>query len=457
MSFRVLFFLILGSFTSQAQNALVQGNIALLPGREVRLIAVTDPISKTEEILDIDTVSRDGQFELRAELKKFESLIISINRYKAPVYVGPGDTLLLEFSSEPKYKLADSWLKGDIDYVFNKTDKSGVNLDISRFDGSYYFFFVQNAALIGTANMKPKIKEFEANHVKQDSTHPFVRVYTKYSVAEMKLSNGFNRKKVYESYLSEESIFPSNSAWFSFFDTFYSDYFNAYDNRFGGEALYNQLNAGISIDSLNTLLDQDLYVERPEIRQLVLLKSIAEAYNNKKYKKPPLRNILMSIVENPASLFLQTAAINLKEKWDRKDAQLSLEYIKNEYASKLEIYTDSRPTLVITSLSGGSQLMKEILVIEDLLTRYPDIFRVVELHIGVNVSSRSRNWPMVMIDKNYAYLNEFEIYSIPHFMWFDGSNLLEFNPVAMPSEGLEELLYKIKAEQEQENKIKVGK
>jgi len=457
MSFRLLFFLFLGSLSSQAQNALVQGSIPLLPGREVRLIAVMDPVSKTEEILDIDSVSTDGKFELRTPLENYKSLIISINRYKAPVYIGPGDTLILEFSSEQKYKLADSWLKGDIDYLFTKTDQNGVNIDISRFDGTYYFFFVQNAALIGTAKMKTKIKEFEANQVKQDSAHPFVRVYTKYSVAEMKLSNGFKRKAVYEEYLAEDSIFPSNPAWFSFFETFYSDYLNAFDNRHGGAALYNQLNSGISTDSLNTLLDQDKYVERPEIRQLVLLKSIAEVYNSKKYQKPPLREVLMSIVENPESAFIKTAAINLEEKWDDQDEKIDLEYIKNEYASKLEIYTDSLPTLLITSLSGGSQLLKEILVIEDLLARYPNIFRVVELHIGVNFSSRSRQWPMVMIDKNYAYLSDFQIFSIPHFMWFDGSNKLEFNPVTMPSEGLEELLYKLKAEQEQENKIKIGK
>jgi len=457
MNFRILFLLLLASISSQAQNAFIRGNVSLLPGREVRLLSISDPISKTENTLDIDTLNTEGDFELQAELDKYKSLIIAINRYKAPIYIGPADSLGLQFSSEQKYKLADSWLKGSFDYVFTQTDAHGVNKEISRFDGAYYFFFIQNARFIGTSELKNKISDFEKEFAVPDTAHPFLRVYTKYSIAEMKLSNGFNKKKVFEEYLAEDSLHVFNPAWFSFFENFYADYFSAYDNRFGGVALYNQLNTGISLDSLNTLLDEDEYLKRRDIRQLVILNSIAEAYSAKKYKKQPLEEILKAIMKSPDSELISNIANNLNAKWRKLNDKIKLEYLKNEYAQGLKINKNSLPTLLITSLSGGPQLYKEIAVIEDLQKRYPGIFNVVELHLGVNVSSRSRTWPMVMLDKNYEFLSDFQIYSIPHFMWFDSSNRLELNPVTKPSEGLEEMLYKLKSEKERENKIRIGK
>jgi len=457
MNFRILFLFLLIAFSSQGQNALIQGNASLLPGREVRLIAISDPISKTEKILDIDTVKTNGDFELKTELERNQALTIAINRYTAPIYLGPGDSLVLEFSNELKYKLADSWLRGSIDYIFKQTDTKNVNKEISGFDGAYYYFFIENARFIGTSELKNKIRAFEKKYVEPDSAHPYVEVYTRYSVAEMKLSNGFNKKKVYDEYLAQDTLHPLNPAWYSFFENFYADYFNAYDNRYRGAALYNQLNAGISTDSLHKLLDKDPYLERTDIRQLVLLNSIADAYSNKKYNDQALLNILESIIKSPYSKRIGTIASNLRTKWLQLNERVNLEYVKEQYAKRLEIDEDSMPTLVITSLSGGPQLYKEIAVIEDLQKRYPDIFKVIELHLGVNLSSRSRNWPMVMLDKNYEFLSEFHIYSIPHFMWFDGANTLKLNPVKRPSEGLEEMLFKIQAEQESDNKIRIGK
>lgn len=456
MNFKILFVLLIAFSTVRAQNSVIQGNIPLLPGKEVRLIEVVDPISRTEIVLDMDTVDRQGRFELKTNMDEYEALIVAVNRYKAPVYLGPGDSLALEFSSEPKYKLAKSWLKGNIEYAFAKTDNEGINREISRFDGAYYFFFIQNAQLIGTSSIKEKILEFESEFIAPDSAHPFIQVYTRYSVAEMKLSNGFNRTKVFEEYIANDEIHLSNPAWVSFFDSFYADYFNEYDNRFRGAALYNQINSGISVDSFKSLLNRDPFLERPDIQQLVLLKSIAESYGSTKFKKTPLRKILDAIIQSPESEEIQTSANNLKNKWEKLDQKTSLSQIRDEYAQRLKVYSDSVPTLLITSLSGGPQLLKEIAVIEDLLARYPDLFRVVELHLGINYSSRSRVWPMVMVDKNYEYLSEFQIYSIPHFMWFDRSNKLELNPATTPSEGLEELLYKIQAKRDQRDKIKVG-
>lgn len=457
MNFRLLSFLFLCSAGLNAQNANIEGVFTLLPGREVRLISVSDPFSKTEEILDIDSVDTDGKFDLDATLEEYQQLFISVNRYKAPVFLGPGDSLILEFSSKPKYRLADSWLKGNLEYTFVDSDDERVNKEISRFDGAYYLFFIQNAPFIGTSKIKSKIANFESEFAAPDTAHPFVQFYVHYSVAEMKLSNGFNREKIYKEYLEKEELHPSHPAWISFFNSFFADYFNEHDNRFGGAALYNQLNDGISIDSLQTLLERDPYLGRPKIRQLVLLKSISEAYGNSKYQKAPLKKILNSICQNPESEKIETFARHLQNKWDKLEEKKELTYIRDTYAKNLKAYSDSVPTLLITSLSGGPQLLKEIAVIEDLLARYPELFRVVELHIGVNASSRSRNWPMVMIDKNYEYLSEFQIYSIPHFMWFDASNTLQLNPATAPSEGLEELLYKLKAEKDRENKIKIGK
>lgn len=439
-----------------AQVASINGTMTVLPGREARLVSISDPISKTEIILDIDTIDQKGTFTLNSEIKETQMLWMVINRYKAPIFLEPTSQLRVSVDPEPKYKLADSWLKGSFEYEFPKPDRNGINEIISKFDGAYYYFFLVNAQYMGTSTIKTKIEEFESSFSSLGGENVFASQYIRYSIAEMKLSNGFNKMDVYKEYIENDQIYIDNPGWFSFFNSFYSDYFNSYDIRFGGESIYNQLNQGIDIDSLNHLLDKDQYLSRPDIKQTALLLNLSDAFADKRFDKVPLWNILKSILEKPESPINERIAKNLKNKWTKFALPYSLEEIKNQFAKRLPISKDTIPTLLITSLSGGPQLLKDIAILEKLMEKYPGVFKVLEVHIGPNYSSRSREWSMTQIDMSYEYLSEFEIYSIPHYMWFNKKGKLIENPVLKPSEGLETKIYEINSQHQEENKIKVG-
>ena len=53
-------------------------------------------------------------------------------------------------------------------------------------------------------------------------------------------------------------------------------YFDQYDVRFGGESLVNRLRKGLTYQDLDSLLLRDDFLQREEIRQWVILKSINE-------------------------------------------------------------------------------------------------------------------------------------------------------------------------------------
>src|SRR5690606_2687274 len=117
---------------------------------------------------------------------------------------------------------------------------------------------------------------------------------------------------IYNEYLKNKPFALHNTAWFHFFDLFYSDYFQTYDLKFGGATIANRLKTGLPADSLSILLSQDDFLQNDTIRQLVILKSIAEVYTNTTYPRAKLVDIVNLAVSNPETPQLGGIAERLK-------------------------------------------------------------------------------------------------------------------------------------------------
>lgn len=441
--------------TANAQEAEILGKADFWAGKNIYLTAEKDPISRSLFIVDMDTIAPDGTFKLVANTSKIQQYWIRVNRFKAPIWLEPGREYSISIIPVPENKLVDTWQNGGFEYAFLSLDSTDINQQLSDFDTQYYNFYLDNARFIGTSQLKSKVEAF-LKQQKISDTDSFITIYKEYTLAEMKLSSGFKRDDLYKTHLKNKPVHLENPAYYTFFDLFYSDTFQSYDLQFGGATIANRLKKGMAADSVNILLSQDYFLENDTIRQLVLLKSISEVYANSAYPIESLKKVVSLIVRNPAS----TQSGEIAKRLDQK---LNHELVGNTFADYTATwrpahvpYQDTLPTIYLISHDGSLESEKEAAILKSLQAKYSDFAHFAEIRIGNASQKPDRSWSVYYPGNKLEFLDQFEIYRFPHFIWVNGKGKILENGIEKPSEGLETRLYKIKSDYEEKNRIKVG-
>ncbi len=446
--FKICLFLLLLPFSLVAQLTEINGTSAEWSGFIVEIGRYENPISGEKIFLDRDTVDANGEFRLSVDVSEIHQVWLSVNRFTAPLFVEPKKTYNLEISPSREFVLIPSWRPGSFEYVFTNLDSSDINAEIVKFDQSYFDFFTQNARLIGNPALRKEVNNFESNQIL--SENEFLADYIKFSLAEMKLTAGFPKNELYSTYLKDQELKFSNASYFSFFNVFYSDYFNRYDVNFGGASISNQLGGGLTYDELDSLFLRDDFLQREDIRQWVMLKSIKETIYLKTYSGEKLADILRAIESKAHTESIEKAARKIRSDYERS-ASANLQEL---FPPLKELELAKKPSLVVVAEHNSNEWKRESNLINMLLEEYGEYFQVVEIAMGKN-GQNGNNWATFDLTSPEALLNDLDIYQLPWYGWLDSAGKLT-KDINKPSEGLEERLYSIRAKAKEEQKIKVG-
>lgn len=457
MNFKIPTFLILFiAALSGYSQTVIQGKATDWAGKTIRLSQAADPISGKETELSSDIIATDGSFELKGNIKDISTLWISVKRYKAPIFIDPAANYQIVIVSKPENKLVDTWLKGSFEYGFENLDSTDVNSVLGDFDNEYYNFYLDNAQLINSPLIRKKIQVFESRYAAETDPNEFINTYRSSTIGEMKLSAGIDLKTIYETYFYNKPVHPENSAWYSLFNLFYADYFQSFDSRFGGATIPNRIKLGMTPDSLSRLVDIDPFMANDTLKQWVLMKSIDQVCENAAYSKSFLVNSLLLIKDHAKTVEISKVANRMIEKLQNKLIGKSISSLAIHWEPEYIESQDELPQLLMVSSDQSTESLREKRLLKSLLEKYGSVFHVKEVEIDGTQKSEEKNWPVYRPKNDFAFLEQFQIYSIPYFIWIDADGKIAEVGIEKPSEGLESRLYKIKTEKENKQKIKVG-
>ncbi|NEN22414.1 hypothetical protein G3O08_02720 [Cryomorpha ignava] len=446
---------VLFCLSAKAQKAEISGIAKEWSGKEIRLLIENDPITKTFRQVDSDTIVSDGSFKLTVDTSETALYWLAVKRFKSPIWISPATVYPISIIPKPENILVDTWQNGSFEYAFLALDAVDVNKMLADFDTKYYDFYLDNSRFIGTSQLKRKVAAY-AEEQKTDSANAFIHTYQIYTFAEMKLSSGFKKSDLFEEYLNDKPIELQNIAWFDFFNLFYADYFQTYDLKFGGATIANRLKTGLPPDSLSILFKQDDFLQNDTIRQLVILKSISESYSNPAYPLDKLIAIVNLIGETPASTEVGAIANRLKAKMENTLIDSNLATISKNWKPGYIAEQDTLPTILMVTTEGSTASEKEALVLKSLFEKYEGIAHFAEVRISDGSKPATRPWKVYYPQNQMQFLDHFNIYGFPHFIWVDGNGTIRENGIEKPSEGLESRLFKVQTETDNRNRIKVG-
>jgi len=456
--FKFLGFLLFTSFLCFGQEIVISGSAAGFEGKEIRIFTQNDPLSQKVSVGDLTTIDQTGNFRLSLKKDEIVEAWIAINRYTAPIYLEPGKVYNLGISSGDQTIMVNTWQQGELQYVFNNLDSTDVNVLIAQFDAAYFDFFSENASLIGSRQIRDKILEFEQTWtISLLASNSFIDTYVKYTLAQMKLSSGYSKKVLFDTYVKDKPWHLNNPVWFGFLDLFFAEYFNAFDNRFGGAAMHNRLSMGLTPDSLNKLFLTDDFLSDDDLRHLIVVKSAAESLYNNKYTNKPLSDLLHWITANANDEISQIAQ-SVLDNYQRRTKDFHIDALGLQFEKDSVLPwsgSDTLQTYLITTASWSSESKKEIELLKNLKEKYPDTFQVIQVELD-DQNIESPFWQTTPVHP-YDYLDQLGIYNIPHAVWIDKNGLVTRSvQTPKPSEGLESELFRIQSRISERNKIRIG-
>ncbi len=450
MNFKISLVFLLLSVQSFAQ---INGTSQSWKEMPIRLSVLEDPITHTYRTLSTDSIDSEGHFKLNIPIKETKVGWVSVNRFKAPLYIVPGHQYQIVHDHRKQDILVSTWQRGTFNYRFVDLPDAELNAEILAFDNEYYTFIAENSAFIGSIKFKNAIKEFEKKQSEFEGSEYF-EYYKRYSIAELKLTGGFSRKDVFDTYLKDQPIKYNDEVWYKFFNLFYADYFEFYPNQFGGETMPNRFRTGLKPYSVDTLLLKDDFLENAELRQLVMLKSAYESFSSSDYPKKPLVELVKYVIETTKMKYVENAGKKVLDKMNFDPNALSIIDYGSPYLPQVLDLDTSKYTVLFIGDSEQKETQKEKLILESLLKKYPEDFQVVELDIANPLPGFP--WYTFQITDVRAYFDKWNIFGIPKFIWCAPDGKILDLELVRPSHGLEKRLHALKTEREAKQKIKVG-
>lgn len=446
---RICLIFLLVSATAGAQLTQIVGTAPQWTGLTVEVGLIQNPISAEKVVLDRDTVDAAGNFSLKFSLNEVGQVWLSVNRFTAPLFAEPDGFYTIDILPSKESVLIPTWRPGSFEYAFLDPDSTGINSNILAFDQTYFDFYTRNAHLIGTSAFRKEIRKFEDEQ--ELTTTSFLSDYVSYSLAETKLMAGFPKNELYAYYLKDDTLELSNPSFYSFFNAFYANYFDRYDARFRGASIANRLADGLDYPALDSLFLQDAFLQRSDIRQWVILKSIKESIYLKTYSGENLVDILKAMQTRP-----ETEAIGRAVGQVLANYEVSVAPDLSKLFPPIEaLDLSEKPTLVVVAQTGKAEEWKrESALVEIFLEEYGDYFQVAELAIGKNHSGEKK-WQVVEVNSPKGLMDNLDIYRLPWYGWLHKDGKL-IKDIVKPSDGLEERLYSLRAKAIESQKIKVG-
>jgi len=377
MIFRCLFLAICIPFAASSQQVSITGTATDLTGKIIELIRYTDPISKNEILLSRDSVDASGEFSLKTELSETSQIWIRVNRFAAPLIAKPNAKYQIEIPHSAKTALLNQWRPGELEYIFVGLKKDDINTKLLDFDNAYFSFFKENARLLGTMKIKPKVLEFQTVYSDIDSS--FYKDYINYSIAEMKLISDFPKKEIYEVYLENSDLPMNNPAFFSFFVSFYTDSFEGLDAQRKQSSEKDSDSKALTFSALeNTMALSNDFLAKSEIRHWVLLIKIKEELYSNTANADHLLGILLDLEKSSTAERVKEACREVRVEFEN----YSTPDIQNIFPAIAEQIESEKPALLIVSYPKSMERLRENGVVESLLNEYGDYFQVVEILLG---------------------------------------------------------------------------
>lgn len=482
--FRSLFLLLFvfsGSIAS-AQSVL-SGLATHYAGDYVLLYRLTDALTGERELADKAVISTKGEFQFLVNVTTCTPHYIQIGSQSAILYVEPNCRYSFVFPA-PDPNAFQRFEGTEVSLAFDRPDSMELNILIRKFNALYiafindhYYDFAVGSygaqeSVVKEIKKGAKAQKEQVKGPAQDSVvarpsifpeivvqfkaqvdamfssaydNVFFAEYVDYSISEIELLAGLNRKYYYENYLMSRSLQLLNPAFGSAFRLFYKNAFSV-----ASKEMQKKINVAVNVEqSSQALLEAyaaDTITQSPDIRALVCIYALSETNAKSALLEPMVVKTLEDFAEQrKGDAIGQIASRYVLQKRRFKQGWVIEDFTLTDAKGNRWKWSDQdpKPTYFLFFATWSTSSLKELALMQKLHTEFGseidfvavNLDRDVELMKKYMESHRDQRFKILSGLGDPLLAQKMFIKSIPHAVFVDQNGAVVTAYTRKPSEG----------------------
>ena len=451
MRFLTIFFLI-NFFNSISQNVTIKGKAhASHIGKEIVLSDYSDYVTYTKTKESIDTIDKDGYFELKIQTQTTKPVLISINNLVGKLYIQPNFVYGIYFPQlDSTYNNQEGTESKATISVYGK-DSTELNALIIDFNEQYNLHFAKaNERYLSPTKLNALLDTFYIVTRKRykANKNSYFKNYVNYSFANF--YSNTSRSKVYlqKTFIDNKPILYNNYEYMEFFNSYFKGYLKAFSSTKTGGSIFNSINSFADYNDLLNQFNSDKTITNDTIKELIILKGLIDFYYSPDFDKRQVQSVIEQLYRSTPSVQNKKIAFNLLQTIyqlqpgapapdftanDKVGMQVNLSYYKGKY-----IYLNFFSTQSDISL-------KEMQKITDLKKKFNDKVTFISICINDSVktykqylkSNPKQDWVILHQAANSTARRAYNITSLSGYFFINQQLQLVQSPALTPSEGIE--------------------
>ncbi len=439
----------------------VHGSAPEYAGNSIIFSKYSDRITFLRDTLFVLDIDENGDFDVRVEIDYITYAFAEYEIYHAFFYAEPGQTyelILPPFEIKTEAEIFNPFFRPERIHIGIKDmKKTDLNYLINEFDYFYDRYYQLNFRDIISKGIESNLDTFVRNIRKHFAfaDNPYFHAYSKYRYAALRhiaTEKRFPQVVVYANY-TKDTVRYDNPAYMDLFNMIYERYFDRYLGTEGGKLLYAYINYGHSISRIRHLFSRHLELENQQLRELVILKGINDAFQHNNFAWLPLLLTLDSLHISTPFHYHQTIAQNI--------ADNTLSMMPGTIAPPFELEDTAGNIVSLASYRGKFVYLNfadtrtftsqmEFDLLKRIFERYKNICKVVCILTDEDKEQAKRfirrnkyEWDFLFAEINDPILSTYRVKAFPSYYLIDLDGTLIMSPAPGPTDNFERFLFGI--------------
>ncbi|MES2131970.1 MAG: redoxin domain-containing protein [Bacteroidota bacterium] len=442
---------ILATVSAKSQNITIKGKAhPSHVGQEVILNDFADYINYARVKESIDTVDKDGYFELKIQSPATKPVYISIGNLTGKLYVQPNFVYGVYFPGKDSLTNNQEGTETLVDITVYGKDSTELNALIIDFNTQYNNLFTKSSSTyLSPAKINILLDTFFVSSKKRYAhiKNPYFKKYVEYSFAGFFSNISRSKTILYKQFIENRPILYGNYEYMDFFNSHFKGYLKAFASTKNGGNIYNSINAFGDYNDLKNQFKADKSITNDTLRELLILKGLIDFYYSPDFDKKQVQATIEQLYRDSKYPENKKIAFNMLQTtyqlqnganapdftaYDKTGAKVDLSTYKGKY-----IYLNFFSTQSDNSL-------KEMQKLSDIKKKFND--KVVFISICLDDSVKTyktylkanpkQDWIILWQGNGNAKQN-YAIKTLSGYFFINQQMILAQSPALAPSEGLE--------------------
>ena len=445
--------------TVQGQENTVQikGYAPNYIGKEMQLITYGDYLSNLEIRVVSETVNDSGLFYINFETDKIKRVMLRCGKQHGALYVQPHSNYRVFFPARDTVRFINPETDQRLDLTIGSQDTLDINNLVLDFNAKFDTFWTENYQYFVVKRAHYKLDTFGIQMAEHYAPlrQAYFTDYVNYSVASLKFNTFKSRTELGRQYLLHKPIQYEQYEYMDFFSNYFNHYLQQFCNSKAGANLKQVLNTKGDYAYCLEQLAADPILQSDSLRELVLIKGLAECYYLADFNRKTVQAVLEYIAANSKVEVHKTIAANVLRTFSPLQPLADAPVFNlPDRIGKLRNLADYKGKYVYLTFWTGNctACLQELKLIPVLKRKYGDKIVFVSINVdsdtlqGAKLLSKLPKYDWTFLHLRGGLPNpkaQYEISTLPAYFLIDPNGRLFQSPALSPTESIEATFFEL--------------